>query len=145
MRKIVFILCFLFAFILFASCEKDQEHICTERFDTLTVKVVSVDGSTTNNVTNATLTVQNLKTSKYYDIEQSIPFKSEGRYIYLTDNQVSEMSIEKISLKVEGFVTNQGSAEGTKIFSEIFEVNTDEHKCHVQKVSGKDLIIGTLN
>ena len=111
--------------------DNGNDCACTEILVSLTVKITEAGTP----VTNLSLIVSNSESGKLYTNIRQESFINQGRYIYFNDSYVSELTTNVTPLVVEGFISNQ------KQFSELYGVNTDACKCHVQKVFGKDEIV----
>lgn len=111
------------------SCTDNDDCSCTMEFRMITVVVAD---SANNLVLGLTTTVRD-DSGKVYNVYND-PTIFPGHYTVLDDNYVNE-----VSTKPKRFLFI-GTKDSLTINSEFF-INTDECKCHVEKVSGPDTLV----
>lgn len=121
----------LFLFViagLISSCSNNDalECICTEEFRFYLVRVID---NQSNPVDSLTVTIKD-EQGRIYQINQaSFPFP--GHYVVMDDSYTNQFSILPTKIIFIGEKNSQ-QVTGEYLF------NTDECKCHVQKISGPD-------
>jgi len=128
--------CFLF---LLPGCRKDDQPVrdcvCSEQFATYTAFVKDRSG---NLLDSLQATSTNLRTGKQYSFRQ--PWQGEpflghaGRYIVLTDEATKDLGIVPDTIVFKATRGGTIVAEGRYLF------NTDECRCHINKVAGADTL-----
>jgi hypothetical protein len=102
--------------------------VCTATFVFLIVTVHDPAGLP---VTGVSVTVTQVRTGQVLAVQQGAP--TAGTYIFLDDSFVRQISASGETLRVTG---QKGSAS----FSADYVVGADSCGCHVQKVSGPDIV-----
>jgi len=130
MKKIFLIT--LFSLITFSCSEIDKDCACTEEFRGYGVTVVDTLGVPVDSLT----VIIKDKDGDELDVQQNQFNFDEGKYTVLTDAFIhifcSCGSAQKIYFSATDGST---SANGEFLF------NTDECKCHINKVSGPDTLV----
>ena len=127
MRFILF--CLSLCLMLIYSCTDDDDCACTMEFRMITVAVVDE-----MNVPVLGLTTEVKDDSgKVYDVYND-PLIFPGHYTVMDDNYTRELTTQP-----KRFIFT-GIKDSLTVNGEFF-VNTDECKCHVEKVSGPDTLI----
>jgi len=119
-------ICLLFSY----ACSEEEDCPCTMEFRMITVVVVD---ELNVPVTTGLLTTVKDDSGRVYNFvndQQIFP----GHYIVMDDNYVGELTTQPKRI----FFT--GAKDSLTVNGEFF-VNTDECKCHVEKVSGPDTLI----
>ena len=113
-----------FAAIVFQSCSTEvKDCLCTADFRTVSVLVLDKNNLPVDSLVT---TIEN-ENGKIYILSIDEFFK--GYYSVMTDNFVNDFSTNPTKI----FFT--GEKDSLEVNAE-FEINTDECKCHIQKVSG---------
>lgn len=119
-------------FILFISCkENEPECICTTEFRSLTVSVVD---SLNNPIDSLDVNIVDEFGRIIKPLEKQLPYQP-GSYVVVDDSYVNYLSTEPLLIY---FTATDSLGRNAYTF---FLVNTDECRCHVQKISGKDKIV----
>jgi len=129
LMKFVFSFIILLLLIIY-SCTDDDGCPCTMEFRMITVVVVD---ELNFPVTTGLLTTVKDDSGRVYNFvndQQIFP----GHYTVMDDNYVGELTTQPKRI----FFT--GAKDSLTVNGEFF-VNTDECKCHVEKVSGPDTLI----
>ncbi|MBU2444414.1 MAG: hypothetical protein KJ666_02410 [Bacteroidetes bacterium] len=124
----------LLILVLLNSCSSiDNSCICTQEFRMYTVLVID---NTNQPVDSLNVEIKNVKTGRLYLFLEKI-YLGKGVYQVMNDSYTKEFTQwpEKVLFK--------GTKNGAVIESEYF-FNTDECKCHVYKISGKDTLVINL-
>jgi len=130
MRRTIF---FIISAIVFSSCsEIDKNCLCTEEFRSYLVTVVDTLGIPVDSLN----VIIKDKDGDELDVQQDQYFLDEGKYTVLND------SFTHIFCSCGTPQTIYFSAtDGSRIATGEFMFNTDECKCHVNKVSGPDTLL----
>lgn len=129
MKKLILLAIIL---ITIAACNKNEpECICTTEFRTLTVSVVD---SLNNPVDSLDVNIVDEFGRSINPLYKQLPFQS-GLYAVIDDSYVNYLSTEPLLI----YFTATDSM-GRRAYT-FFLVNTDNCKCHVQKISGPDKIV----
>jgi hypothetical protein len=111
------------------SCTDNDDCPCTMEFRMITVVVVDESG---NPVLGLVTTIKDDSGKVYYVYND--PQFSPGHYTVLDDNYVGELTTQP-----KRFLFT-GAKDSLTINGEFF-INTDECKCHIEKVSGPDTLV----
>lgn len=120
--------------VLLNSCSSvDNSCICTLEFRMYTVLVID---KANQPVDSLNIEIKNAATGRVYLFLEKI-YLGKGVYQVMNDNYTKEFSQwpEKILFK--------GTKNGGVVESDYY-FNTDECKCHVHKISGKDTLVINL-
>lgn len=130
MRRTIF---FIISAIVFSSCsEIDKNCLCTEEFRSYLVTVVDTLGIPVDSLN----VIIKDKDGDELDVQQDQYFLDEGKYTVLND------SFTHIFCSCGTPQTIYFSAtDGSRTANGEFLFNTDECKCHVNKVSGPDTLL----
>ena len=130
MRRTIF---FIISAIVFSSCsEIDKNCLCTEEFRSYLVTVVDTLGIPVDSLN----VIIKDKDGDELDVQQDQYFLDEGKYTVLND------SFTHIFCSCGTPQTIYFSAtDGSRTANGEFLFNTDECKCHVNKVSGPDTLV----
>lgn len=126
------ILIFVIVF-LFTHCKSNNqpECFCTEEFRSITVTVVD---SLNNPIDSLDVDIVDEFGRRISPSSKQFPYQS-GLYVVIDDSYVNYLSAEPLLI----YFTATDSI-GRRAYS-LFLVNTDECKCHVQKISGPNKIV----
>lgn len=123
----------LFIALLFASCSTiDKDCLCTEEYRFFLVTVVDTLGVP---VDSLTITIKD-KDGDELDVQQDQYFLDEGKYTVLNDSFIHIMCSCGIPQTIYFSATDE-----SRIANSEFMFNTDECKCHINKVSGPDTLV----
>ena len=136
MKKLLFFPAVLVLILALASCDDDgpKEILCTDQYVILTVEAEDGDG---NPVTFDSVAVSRDSDDFLYEFDILHGFQ-EGTYILMTDKFFNDLSTNGTEITFEGFEDDGGM---NLIASEEYTVRQGE--CHVEKVSGEDVIVVT--
>jgi len=130
MKKIFLIT--LFSLITFSCSEIDKDCACTEEFRGYGVTVVDTLGVPVDSLT----VIIKDKDGDELDVQQNQFNFDEGKYTVLTDAFIhifcSCGSAQKIYFS---------ATDGSRTANGEFLFNTDDCKCHINKVSGPDTLV----
>lgn len=130
MRRTIF---FIISAIVFSSCsEIDKDCICTEEFRSYLVTVVDTLGIPVDSLN----VIIKDKDGDELDVQQDQYFLDEGKYTVLNDSFTHIMCTCGTPQKIYFSAT-----DGSRTANGEFLFNTDECKCHVNKVSGPDTLL----
>lgn len=125
-----------FCSFLLVSCTSNTSDDCVCTDDLRVFSVVVIDNN--NNLVDSLITsVTNPATGKVYNFSDSFPF-SEGRYTVMTDEQKDDFTTMQEKILFTG-------QKNSRTVSAEYFFNTDNCRCHVQKVSGPDTLKINLN
>ena len=125
--KIVF-----FIALLFPSCTTDVNNCaCTTEFRTYRIIVIDSSG---NPVDSLVTRITNSSGKEFTSHGSYFPNGTEGKYWIMDDSYKNDFSIRPKTIFFEGTKENE-SVEAA------FLINTDECKCHVNKVAGPDTVV----
>lgn len=122
----------LFSLITFSCSEIDKDCLCTEEFRSYLVTVVDTLGTP---VDSLDVTIKD-KDGDELDVQQEQYFLDDGKYTVLNDSFTHIMCTCGTLQKIYFSATN-----GSRIATGEFMFNTDECKCHINKVSGPDTLV----
>ena len=126
------IILFLISIIISSCSEIDKDCACTEEFRSYLVTVVDTLGIP---VGSLTVTIKD-KDGDELDVQQDQYFTNEGKYMILTDSFTHIMCACGTPQKIYFSAT-----DGSRTANGEFMFNTDECKCHINKVSGPDTLV----
>ena len=121
-----------FIAILILSCTTDvKDCACTLEFRGYSIIVINSSGDPVDSL----ITRITNSSGKEFSFHGSyFPNDSEGRYWIMDDSYKNEFTIRPTTIFFDGTKENV-SAEAA------FLINTDECKCHVNKVAGPDTVV----
>lgn len=123
----------LLFFPFLISCSTVDDCVCTQEFRFSTVLVLDNNNQPVDSLVTS---VKNLSTGETYTFEDM--FLDPGRYIVMTDNYVNSLSQLPSKIEFTGL-------KDSRTVKEIYQFNTDECNCHINKVSGSDTLRINLN
>jgi len=131
MKKRIAAIVFFIA-LLFPSCTTDvKDCICTTDFRGYNITIVDSLG---NPVDSLITRITNSRGREFTPNSLYYQRSSEGKYWMMGDSYKNEFTVRPTSIYFEG--AKEGvTAEAAFLF------NTDECKCHVNKVAGPDTIV----
>lgn len=131
-KQINFFSCLVIAF-LFASCSTvDRDCLCTEEYRFFLVTVVDTLGIPVDSLN----VIIKDKDGDELDVQQEQYFLDEGKYTVLNDSFIHIMCACGTPQKFYFSAT-----DGNRTATGEFMFNTDECKCHINKVSGPDTLV----
>ena len=122
----------LILFIVNSCSEIDKDCICTEEYRTYLVTVVDTLGVP---VDSLNITIKD-KDGDELDVQQEPYYLGEGKYTVLNDSFTHIMCTCGTAQAIYFSAT-----DGSKIANGEFMFNTDDCKCHINKVSGPDTLV----
>ena len=122
----------LFSLITFSCSEIDKDCLCTEEFRSYLVTVVDTLGTPVDSLN----VIIKDKDGDELDVQQEQYFLDEGKYTVLNDSYTHIMCTCGTPQKIYFSAT-----DGSRIATGEFMFNTDECKCHINKVSGPDTLV----
>lgn len=125
--SVIFIL-----FVIFSCSEIDKDCLCTEEYRTYLVTVVDTLGVP---VDSLNITIKD-KDGDELDVQQEPYYLGEGKYTVLNDSFTHIMCTCGTAQAIYFSAT-----DGSKIANGEFMFNTDDCKCHINKVSGPDTLV----
>lgn len=126
MKKIILI---LLVYFLIISCSKDNLNcVCTEEFSMITISVVD---STDNPVDSLNVFIEDEFGRQINPLYKQLEFVP-GRYVVIDDSYTNYLSTNPLLLR---FTASDSLGRLAQAF---IVVNTDECRCHVNKISGVD-------
>jgi hypothetical protein len=124
---------YLIIAFLFASCSTvDEDCLCTMEYRYTLVTVVDTLGVL---VDSLTITIKD-KDGDELDVHQESSIFGAGKYTVLSDSFTHIMCTCGTSQAIYFAAT-----DGSRIANGEFMFNTDECKCHINKVSGPDTLV----
>lgn len=133
----IFRLILLIVIILIMGCDKFyKDCICTQEFRMYSLTILDSEDAPIDSVK---ITVRDKLSNKIYDLsDYNYDFLPKGEYIIFHDGFKNDLStitqLIVVKLEVDSLIEQTD-----------FGFNTDECKCHVQKVFGPDTIWIDLN
>lgn len=118
--------------LIFSCSEIDKDCICTDEYRTYLVTVVDTLGVP---VDSLSVTIRD-KDGDELDVHQDLFYLDEGKYTVLTDAFTYIMCICGTPQAIYFSAT-----DGIRVTNGEFMFNTDECKCHINKVSGPDTLV----
>lgn len=120
---------FLFGSLFFISCNfYEQGCVCTEEFSMITISVVD---STDNPVDSLNVFIEDEFGRQINPLYKQLEFVP-GRYVVIDDSYTNYLSTNPLLLR---FTASDSLGRLAQAF---IVVNTDECRCHVNKISGVD-------
>lgn len=128
--KLIFITLSFFVFLSCTKTSSEPECICTQEFRFSTVFIAD---NNLNGIDSLLTESKNKLSGEKYQLYQD-DFWGKGNYIVMDDSYTIKFS------QVPTQVVFSAKKSGIDIEADYF-FNTDECKCHINKVSGPDTII----
>ncbi|MDT3695318.1 MAG: hypothetical protein B6D44_00780 [Ignavibacteriales bacterium UTCHB2] len=128
----IFFISFFPVLILFSCSEIEKDCICTGEFRFYLVTVVDTLGVPVDSLT----VIIKDKDGDELDVQQDPFFLDEGKYTVLNDSFTHIMFAYGTPQVIYFSVT-----DGIRAAKGEFMFNTDECKCHINKVSGPDTLV----
>lgn len=130
MKRLIIIIAIIFTV---TQCEsnKQPECICTTEFRSITVTVVD---SLNNPIDSLDVNIVDEFGRGISPLSKQLSYQS-GLYVVIDDSYVDYLSTQPLLI----YFTVSDSVG--RIANTFFLVNTDECKCHVQKISGQERIV----
>lgn len=122
----------LILFVIISCSEIDKDCICTEEYRTYLVTVVDTLGVP---VDSLNITIKD-KDGDELDVQQEPYYLGEGKYTVLNDSFTHLMCTCGTAQAIYF-----SAADGSRIANGDFMFNTDDCKCHINKVSGPDTLV----
>lgn len=119
-------------FVIISCSEIDKDCLCTEEYRTYLVTVVDTLGVP---VDSLNITIKD-KDGDELDVQQEPYYLGEGKYTVLNDSFTHIMCTCGTAQAIYFSAT-----DGSKIANGEFMFNTDDCKCHINKVSGPDTLV----
>ena len=127
------IISYLILAFLFVSCSTvDEDCLCTMEYRYTLVTVVDTLGVP---VDSLTVTIKD-KDGDELNVQQESSLFGVGKYTVLNDSFTHIMCVCGTPQKIYFFAT-----DGNRVANGEFMFNTDDCKCHINKVSGPDTLV----
>ena len=123
---------FLSVIVLFSCSTVDKDCLCTEEYRFFLVTVVDTLGVP---VDSLTVTIRDKDGDELDVVQESYAF-GPGKYTVLNDSFTQMFCVCGTSQKIYFSAT-----DGNRIAEGEFLFNTDECKCHINKVEGPDTLV----
>lgn len=117
---------------IFSCSEIDKDCLCTEEFRSYLVTVVDTLGTP---VDSLDVTIKD-KDGDELDVQQDQYFVNESKYTVLNDS-FTHIMCSCGTPQIIYF----SATDGNRIATGEFMFNTDDCKCHINKVSGPDTLV----
>uniref|UniRef100_A0A7V3E672 Uncharacterized protein n=1 Tax=Ignavibacterium album TaxID=591197 RepID=A0A7V3E672_9BACT len=130
MKRLIIIIAIIFT-VTHCESNKQPECICTTEFRSITVTVVD---SLNNPNDSLDVNIVDEFGRRISPLSRQLPYQS-GLYVVIDDSYVDYLSTQPLLI----YFTASDSVG--RIANTFFLVNTDECKCHVQKISGPERIV----
>ena len=123
---------FLSVIVLFSCSTVDKDCLCTEEYRFFLVTVVDTLGVP---VDSLTVTIRDKDGDELDVVQESYAF-GPGKYTVLNDSFTQMFCVCGTSQKIYFSAT-----DGNRVAAGEFLFNTDECKCHINKVEGPDTLV----
>lgn len=127
-----FLTLILIILLIYSCSEVDNDCICTEEFRSYLVTVVDTLGAPINSLI---VTIKD-KDGDELDVVQDPHLFGAGKYTILNDS-FTQMFCSCTTPEIIYF----SASDGIRIAAGEYLFNTDECKCHINKVSGPDTLV----